>query len=391
MDISFITEDLKALRAQFVASGFDLRLVGGVVRDTIAGIPAKDIDLCTDASPEQQIEIYHQHGYRAIPTGLQHGTITVVLDGTPYEITSLRIDVKTDGRHAEVEFTNDWHADLARRDLTINAMSMTFDGEIYDPFGGQQDLQDRVVRFVGDAEQRIQEDYLRILRCIRFMGRFGDINRIDHITWSAMVKNASGLKTISRERVWAEVQKIAVHDSGPFLMGTMSTVGISDYIGLPGGNGNGGIDRAKAVKSGQQCTRSPELLMGFWCGWDEKEIIKLATDWKWSRAETDHVEWVIANVFMGRDLRRLIAIDGAPREWVVELAKIEERDEFSMFVAEHWVFEPFPVTGNDLIAQGIKPGKALGDILRTMKDDWASSGYKKTKDQLLAQLTSSIQ
>ena len=188
MDISFITDDLKALRAQFVAAGFDLRLVGGVVRDTIASIPAKDIDLCTDATPEQQIEIYHRYGYRAIPTGLQHGTITVVLDSVPYEITSLRIDVKTDGRHAEVEFTNDWHADLARRDLTINAMAMTFDGEVIDPFGGQQDLQDRVVRFVGDAEQRIQEDYLRILRCIRFMGRFGDINRIDHITWSAMVK-----------------------------------------------------------------------------------------------------------------------------------------------------------------------------------------------------------
>ena len=384
MDISFITEDLKELRAKFVAKGFDLRLVGGVVRDTIAGIPCKDIDLCTDADPIQQMEIYEDSSYRFIPTGLQHGTITVVLGDVPYEITSLRIDVKTDGRHAEVAFTNDWIEDLARRDLTINAMSMTFDGDVIDPFGGRRDLQDKVVRFVGDAEQRIKEDYLRILRCIRFMGRFGNINQVDDETWAAMVSHASGLSKISRERVWSEMRKIIADDSGPFLMGLMDSVGIGDHIDLPGGNGNGGVDRARAVKSGQQCTRSPELLMGFWCGWDETEITKLATTWKWSRAETDHVEWFIANVFLGRDLRRLIAIDGAPREWVVELAKIEERDEFSLFVAEHWVFDPFPVTGLDLIACGIKPGKVMGEILRMMKDDWADSDYRKTKDQLLS-------
>lgn len=377
MDLSFITPELRQLRDQFNRAGFDLRLVGGVVRDTLAGIPSKDVDLCTDATPEQQIQIYEDNGHRFIPTGLQHGTVTVVLAGEPHEITSLRVDVSTDGRHAEVAFTSDWHTDLQRRDLTINAMAMTFDGEIIDPFGGRADLADGIVRFVGDAEQRICEDYLRILRFFRFHGRFGK-SAPGSGQWVAIRKNAAGLKQISRERVWSEMQRIVVQDNGPALLSMMEVVGVNEHIDLPRSNQQG-----RACREIHDWCRSPELLMAAWCDWNEARLITLSENWKWSRAERDHAEWIYTNAFTGQDLRRLIAIDGVPREWVLELAKLEQRDEMSQFVAEHWHFEPFPVSGHDLMKIGFKPGKVMGQVLRHLKEEWARSDYTITKRDLL--------
>jgi tRNA nucleotidyltransferase (CCA-adding enzyme) len=379
MDLSFITPELRALRSQFNRAGFDLRLVGGVVRDTIAGIPAKDVDLCTDATPDQQMEIYEANGHRWIETGAAHGTITVVLDGEPHEITSLRVDVSTDGRHAEVEFTNDWQVDLERRDLTINAMAMTFDGEIIDPFGGRQDLANGVIRFVGDAEQRIREDYLRILRYFRFHARFGRKGDFKGDHWQAVCENAQGLRQISRERVWSEVKQILKHDRGVAMLGVMDMCDIGQHMDLPKAG-------YTPVNHTRDRVSAPELTMAAWCDWDDGTIMRLAQDWKWSRAETDHVEWISDKINMGYDLRRLIAIDGAPREWVAELARLEDRDELSQFVAEHWVFEPFPVTGHDLMQRGVKPGKVMGQLLRQLKEDWAASGYTATKRQLLERI-----
>jgi tRNA nucleotidyltransferase (CCA-adding enzyme) len=380
MDLSFITPQLRALRAQFNRVGFDLRLVGGVVRDTIAGIPAKDVDLCTDATPDQQQEIYEANGYRWIPTGLQHGTATVVLADEPHEITSLRVDVSTDGRHAEVEFTSDWIQDLQRRDLTINAMSMTFDGEITDPFGGRYDLADGLIRFVGDPVARIREDYLRILRYFRFHARFGRKGAFVGEHWQAVCENAAGLQQISRERVWSEVKQILKYDRGPNMLGVMDVCDIGRHMDLPECS-HGNITYAR------DRVHAPELLMAAWCGWDEAKVQRLAQAWKWSRAEADHAVWITDKINMGHDLRRLIAMDDAPRAWVAELARLEDRDELSQFVAEHWVFEPFPVTGHDLMQRSIKPGKVMGQLLRQLKEDWAASGYTATKRQLLDRLS----
>jgi tRNA nucleotidyltransferase (CCA-adding enzyme) len=376
MDLSFITPELHELRARFNQRGFDIRLVGGVVRDTLAGIPAKDIDLCTDATPDQQQEIYEANGYRWIPTGLQHGTVTVVLSGEPHEITSLRVDVSTDGRHAEVEFTSDWHRDLERRDLTINAMALTFDGQLMDPFGGREDLAGGVIRFVGDPVARIREDYLRILRYFRFRARFGPRGDSEGDHWRAVVENAAGLRQISRERVWSEVKQILRYDRGPTQIGVMDVCNIGDHMDLP---------RSSHFTFMEVCQRvqSPELRMAAWCGHDLDLIQKLAHDWKWSRAESDHALWMADNVHQHRDLRRLIAHDGAPRAWVVELARIEGRDEMSQFIAEHWVFEQFPVSGHDLMQRGIKPGRLLGQLLHQLKEEWAAGGYTATKRQLL--------
>ena len=161
--------DLQCLQRLLTAEGYSLRLVGGVVRDLLLGAEPKDVDLATDCVPHDVIGILQRAGIRHIPTGLQHGTVTAHMASADYEITTLRLDRDTDGRHAVVEFTTDWKADAQRRDLTINAMSLSLDGDLYDYFDGQKHLAEQKVLFVGNAQERIIEDYLRILRYFRFV------------------------------------------------------------------------------------------------------------------------------------------------------------------------------------------------------------------------------
>lgn len=388
MNPDFITPELRQLQADFQLHGFDLRLVGGCVRDLISGHDPKDIDLCTDADPNEQIEIYQKHGYRFEPTGFDHGTVTVIINHVPYEITSLRLDVATDGRRATVAYTRDWLADLERRDLTFNAMSMTFDGELIDPFGGREDLENGIVKFVGDPTQRIKEDYLRILRWFRFAGRYRseifDNFRGHNAAVRAIEENKRGLSEISRERVWSEIKAILKHSSGPDILGYMCVMQVNMHIDLPWTKTVWG--RVRNCKHAQSVTSDPEVLMAAWCLWDINEVVKLAKDWKWSSAEKAHAEWMCNKFNKGCDLRRLIAVDNAPREWVAELAAIELRDAWEQNALVHWVFKSFPVDGNDLIAQGVKPGPQIGKMLKRLKNKWADHGYVAAKEEVLSWL-----
>lgn len=379
MQPNVVTDGLRQLRQLFVRRGFDLALVGGVVRDTVAGLPCKDVDLCTNATPDEQIEIYNDHGYRWIETGLQHGTITVMLEGVPYEITTLRIDAETDGRHAKVEYTRDWIEDLSRRDLTINAMLMTFDGEVVDPFGGREDLRNGVVRFVGNPADRIREDYLRILRWFRFQGRFGNEANIDDATLIAINENAHGLKKISRERVWSEMKRIVQHPTGPMLIKEMFLMTLSRHISMTD------YWNQETCANAQEWTSSPEILMAAGQDWQRRLVMDISDAWRWSNAEFDHADWLCQNAHKRKDLRRLIAVDGVSRQWVSELAHLEDRDEWSKNALVHWEFPPFPVDGNDLLAAGMK-GKQIGETLRKLKDAWADSGYKADKQDLMGTL-----
>lgn len=385
MNLNFVTKELWDLRVQFRTEGFDIRLVGGCVRDMLAGHAPKDIDLCTNADPDEQIALYQKLGLRFIPTGYEHGTVTVVLNGTSYEITSLRLDVATDGRRATVAYTRDWLKDLERRDLTINAMSMDFEGKLFDPFNGAEHLKQGKVQFVGRASERIQEDYLRILRWFRFQARFGRDNVALYLTpaWRAIAKHKQGLEQISSERVWAEIKALLKHPKGPEMLRQMDNVKVSVHINLPSRRTPDGADSAYQVKQAMQWTQAPEVLMAAWCGWHQNVVNKLADDWKWSRAERDHVNWLLKHAWTDADLRKLIAIRDAPREWVRELAHWEDRDAWEKTALVEWIFPPFPVNGNDLMAHGIKPGKIMGVIISTLKDEWAASGYSATKDDLM--------
>lgn len=183
-----------------------LRFVGGAVRDTLAGIKNFDIDLATDLSPEELVEACEESGLKTVPIGIKFGTVGVVLNNQTLEVTSLRKDIKTDGRHAVVEFTSDWESDASRRDLTINAIYADEKGSVFDYYNGIDDLENGVVRFIGNAGQRIKEDYLRILRFFRFYSIFGK-GEIDAKALKACVENKDGIKTLSIERIRDELGK----------------------------------------------------------------------------------------------------------------------------------------------------------------------------------------
>ncbi len=185
----------------------EARIVGGAVRDSLAGRPVADIDMATPKAPVHVMVALKRAGLKVVPTGLAHGTVTAVADGRPFEITTLRRDVETDGRHAVVAFTEDWQTDASRRDFTINAMSMARDGRIYDYFDGATDVQAGRIRFVGDPATRIAEDYLRILRFFRFYARYARVQP-DPATLDALQAGIPGLAHLSVERVWMELRRI---------------------------------------------------------------------------------------------------------------------------------------------------------------------------------------
>lgn len=233
---SIFTPELEALVALFKKYNYELRIAGGAVRDILMKIKPKDVDLATTATPDQMKDMFSKEDVRMINAkGEKHGTITPRIHNKEnFEVTTLRIDVRTDGRHADVVFTTNWQLDANRRDLTINSMFLGFDGTVYDYFYGYDDVLKRRVIFVGDADVRIKEDYLRILRYFRFYGRIAeDAHSHDKATLAAIKANASGLAKISGERIWAELQKIVVGNYGRELILEMLSCNLLEYCGLP--------------------------------------------------------------------------------------------------------------------------------------------------------------
>ena len=195
--------------AALAAPGVETRAVGGAVRDTLLGLKVTEIDLATTALPEQVMTLARKAGLKAVPTGIEHGTVTVIADGVPFEVTTLRRDVETFGRHATIAFTEDWEEDARRRDFTINALYAGSDGTVFDPLSGYADLVAGRVRFIGDAEARIKEDYLRILRFFRFNAYYGK-GPLDPDGLQAAVKLRGGIDQLSAERVAAELRRLLV-------------------------------------------------------------------------------------------------------------------------------------------------------------------------------------
>lgn len=231
---SLFTDELKFLHQLFIKHQHEIRIAGGAVRDLLLNKKPTDLDFATTATPVQMKAMFESESIRMINmNGEKHGTITPrILDKENFECTTLRIDVATDGRHAEVEFTKDWLLDANRRDLTINAMFLGFDGTVYDYFYGYEDLQQRKVRFVGDADARIKEDYLRILRYFRFYGKIADdADKHEQAIMKTISDNAEGLQKISGERIWMELKKILQGNFSFELMTKIIDCGLTRFIG----------------------------------------------------------------------------------------------------------------------------------------------------------------
>ena len=377
-----VTATLREIERMFAAAGHQLWLVGGCVRDALIGIEPKDIDLATDATPDEQIAIYEANGVRFEPTGLKHGTITVIRNDEIYEITTFRTDVETDGRHAVVAYTRDLIIDLERRDLTINAMAMSFKGEIIDPFGGQVDLQHGLVRFVGDPVQRIREDYLRILRWFRFMGRF--INNFDPVldkaSCQAVKSEAEGLKHISVERIWSEMSKILTGPSAVSVLRLMHQFDVSNAIGLPYGY------ETKLIIARENHMDAATTLGGYLADFlNENSVEYVIKSWKLSNAEKHRARFVSSRILDGAytiQAAKLDLVNGEDRRLVTDTLRLA-RNPSSVAEIEAWRIPTFPIQARELVAAGMIQGPAIGERMKKMREQWISSNYRLTASALL--------
>ncbi|XP_074643067.1 CCA tRNA nucleotidyltransferase 1, mitochondrial-like [Tubulanus polymorphus] len=387
------TPELNVLSDLFKKYNYEIRIAGGAVRDLLSGKTPGDIDFATTATPDQMKEMFESEKIRMInKKGEKHGTITArINDKENFEVTTLRIDIRTDGRHAEVEFTTDWQLDANRRDLTVNAMFLGLDGTLYDYFNGREDLSNRKVCFVGDAASRIQEDYLRILRYFRFYGRIAEFpDSHDLKILSDIKENANGLKDISGERLWMEMKKIVVGNFAADLLTTMQQLDILKYLGFPENVNTNEVhkiwNRCKHLTP-QPMTCAVSLLK------TEEELTKLHIRLKLSNDEVRLGYYIIAN----RDtlptedsmkfikdlfLDSLAHKEPKAKDKICELLKYEGQDDLlDQFKA--WEPPKFPVNGRSLLDIGFKGGPKIQKTLDRLRELWKESNYTMTTEELV--------
>ena len=360
------------------------RVVGGAVRDAIAGRPGADVDFATPERPEVVIAALAKAGIRSVPTGLDHGTVTAVVAGRGFEVTTLRRDVETDGRHAVVAFTTDWQADAARRDFTINAMSMDGDGAVFDYFDGIDDLRAGIVRFVGDPACRIAEDYLRILRYFRFYARYAAAPP-DPELWQAIREGIPGLTGLSVERVWNELARIlATPDPAPTLA-LMSRLQVLAAV-LPEAGDLAPLHRLAAAQApADAILRLAAILDGDpnavaarlrLSGTDRERLIALRGE-PVPRPDAD--EDAIRRMLADTDGRTL---EG--RTWLTS-----DADPAWDALRRRLAMTPrpvFPISGKHALALGIAPGRAMGALLQEVRAWWLAGGCRADAAACLADL-----
>uniref|UniRef100_A0A8C8RRX9 tRNA nucleotidyl transferase 1 n=1 Tax=Pelusios castaneus TaxID=367368 RepID=A0A8C8RRX9_9SAUR len=391
---SLFTPGMKSVAELFEKEKYELRIAGGAVRDLLSGMKPEDVDFATTATPAQMKEMFQSAGVRMINNkGEKHGTITARLHEQNFEITTLRIDVVTDGRHAAVEFTTDWEKDAERRDLTINSMFLGLDGTLFDYFSGYEDLKNKKVRFVGQASQRIQEDYLRILRYFRFYGRIAEKpDDHDPNTLAAIKKNAKGLAGISGERIWVELKKILLGNQINHLIRLMYELDVAHYIGLPV---NGSLEELdKVCKNVQSLFPKPMTVLTSLFKVQE-DVGKLDLRLKLSKDEKNLGFFIVKH---RRDLIKAadspeplkpfqdLIIDSRESDMnsrVCELLKYQGEAHLLKKMQE-WTVPSFPVSGHDLRKMGISSGKEIGTILQQLRDRWKKSDYQMDKEELLS-------
>lgn len=398
-----MTVRLDAARAGFLADprfrrliaaldrdGDETRVVGGAVRNALIGLPPSDLDLATTAEPDTVILRAKAAGLKPVPTGYDHGTITVVVEGHPFEVTTLRQDVETDGRHAVVRFGRDWSADAHRRDFTLNALSVTADGVVHDYVGGLADLAARRVRFIGDPDQRVREDYLRILRFFRFHA-FHAAGPLDADGMAAAIRNRDGLDRVSAERIGAELTKLLAAPRAEPTLAAMQAAGLLPRL-LAGVARPARFGRLVARAAVDGVDPGPALRLAALAGFSAGDAGRLAHRLRLSNADRDRMAAVLAldpaltpDRFTGapadrRMLRRLLyragpevyraavrlawADRGAGEGWAAALA-LPETDPVPAF----------PVTGRDLIRAGATPGPELGKRLKEIEAAWIAVDF----------------
>jgi len=375
--------------------GVTTRAVGGAVRNTLLRLPVTEIDLATTALPDRVMALARAAGLKAVPTGIEHGTVTVIVDGMPFEVTTLRRDVETYGRHATVAFTEDWEKDARRRDFTLNALYADRDGTVLDPIGGFGDLVEGRVRFIGDAEERIKEDYLRILRFFRFNAHYGK-GSLDPDGLSACVKLRAGLGRLSAERVAGELRRILVAPQAVRAIEALFDYGLLTEL-LAGVPRMTRFARLAAAEEALGLAPDAALRLAALAVFVEEDAARLAQRFRLSNADQavlllsacDHDTGELPEEAAAR--RALYQLGPCKFEAHVLLASADEgispddqRWRRALLLADRWQAPEFPLRGPDITALGDVKGPQIGDMLRRLEAEWIASDFRLDRDALLA-------
>jgi poly(A) polymerase len=368
--------------------GEEARVVGGAVRNALLGLPTDEIDVATTAVPEEVVRRVERAGFKSVPTGIAHGTVTVITDKIPFEVTTLRQDVETYGRHAKVAFGRDWKADAERRDFTINAFSARLDGTVYDYVGGLADLAARRVRFIGDARQRIEEDYLRILRFFRFHAAYGTSDHPDRSGLEACIAERAGLDQLSRERVRMELMKLLVAPHAVPTLIAMTDAGLTLRV-LGGVSYLGSFENMAKVEAAIGASADPArrlAALGVWVAEDAERL------WQKLRlTNAEHARLVVmANAWRrlspalnGQARRALLYRQGplgftdcALLAWARSPATAHDSDWHALAtLPQRWTAPAFPLRAEDFIQRRVEKGPALGLAMRGAEEAWIAADF----------------
>lgn len=379
-------EPLSEIMKCIAAYGGEVRVVGGAVRDILLGRQVRDVDLAVNLPPDETQDILEKSGYRIVPTGVKYGTIMVLADGQSFEMTSLRRDIKTDGRHAHVTYTQDWQEDAQRRDFTINALYLDAAGQIYDYVDGLADIDKKLLRFIGKPQDRIQEDILRILRYFRFLSELGDAVALDQEALTVCGDLAHLLPDLSAERIWQELSRMLVGKAAMRAVRLMRDGGLWQHF-LPSATN---FKRYESLMWHGVC--SPVLCMAALIASVEDDLLsRLRLSKKEAKLLTQYVDLVpvIKDTSTPYAIRQMIYDEGTQAVRGALLLAMADGDKIKenlLPVIDVWECPVFPLRGKDIQAMGIQEGPEIGGVLSMIETWWREDDFQSSRDDCLERL-----
>jgi tRNA nucleotidyltransferase/poly(A) polymerase len=384
----FTTGALPRLLGVLDSDGEEARVVGGAVRNTLLGMPIAEVDVATTAVPEEVVKRVTAAGFKPVPTGIEHGTVTVVIDKQPFEVTTLRKDVETYGRHAKVEFGRDWKADAERRDFTINALSATRDGAVYDYANGLEDLSERRVRFIGDPAKRIAEDYLRILRFFRFHAAYGTSHHPDAAGLAACIAGRDGLDQLSRERLRMEIMKLVVAPHAVPTLISMTDAGLllrvlggvsylASFENMAKAEVAIGAEPNAVRRLGALAVSIPEDAERLW------QKLRLANSER-DRLASMGESWGRISPVYGEKAAKALLYRLRPQQftdrvllgWARSQASAHDPEWHALAtLPQRWTAPVFPLKAAEFMKRGVAQGPALGAAIAAAEQAWILAGF----------------
>ena len=382
----FAASAVRNIFAMLEGSGEEVRVVGGAVRNALMERPVREVDFATTAPPDKITALANAAGIKAVPTGIEHGTVTLVIGGRGFEVTTLREDIETDGRRAVVKFGRDWEADARRRDFTVNSLSVDSAGTIHDPADGYPDIVARRIRFIGDADQRIAEDRLRILRLFRFHAEYGE-GAIDAAGLSAAIRAREGLRELSAERIGLEMRRIVVAPRTAETVTLMQEVGVLTIV-LGGVGYLGQFARAVHGEAAADATPVPATQLAALACRVEEDALRITERLRLSNVERDRILATIAAARSFaplphvREARRVLYQlgpeayrDGAIHAFAWTGTPQDPQAWRALYrLPATWTPPTFPLGGRDIIGRGLA-GPAVGELLRAIEAWWIEQDF----------------